>query len=181
MIVYHVVEPVTCSIDGVEQVCSLDQTSTPDSRWTLVLTAPDGTTWTGAGQGLWTAFVELRRQLEPLGHRMSCAGARIDAYMRRGRSYDGYLVDLWTRRTFFGIRHQASLFDYAPANLLTTVDEQLARYQFVQPSGGHVAWDRGGSRDRAGHPGSLGRGVWLGQEDDNRRHHCHQPFPDPPG
>lgn len=125
---YHEVESVTCLIDGIEQVCSLDETSTPDSYWTLVLTAPDGTTWTAAGQGLWTAFVELRRQLEPLGYRMCCAGARTDAFMRRGRSYGGYVVDLWSRRTFFGIRHKASLFDYAPANRVTTVDEQLARY-----------------------------------------------------
>jgi hypothetical protein len=34
----------------------------------------------------------------------------------------------WVLPPFFGIRHQASLFDYAPASLVTTVDEQLARY-----------------------------------------------------
>lgn len=125
---YHEVERVVCLIDGVEQVCSLDEMSTADSNWTLVMTAPDGRSWTGGGQGLWTAFVEVRRQIEPLGYRLCCAGARADAFMRGGRSYSGYIVDLWTRRTMFGIRHQASLFDYAPAVLVTTVDEQLARY-----------------------------------------------------
>lgn len=126
---YHEVEPVTCLIDGIEQVCSVDETSTEDSLWTLVLTTPDGTTFTATGQGLWTAFVELRRQIEPRGYRMCCAGARADAFMRRGRSYGGYIVDLWTRRTYFGIRHQASLFDYAPSDKVTTIDQQLARYQ----------------------------------------------------
>lgn len=125
---YHEVESLTVWLDGKEQQCSVDETSTTDSHWTLVLTTPDGRTWTGSGQGLWTAFVDLRRQVEPLGYRLCCAGARADAFMRRGRLYGGYIVDLWTRRTFFGIRHEASLFDYAPAGKVTTVDQQLARY-----------------------------------------------------
>ncbi|GAA1576650.1 hypothetical protein GCM10009804_36600 [Kribbella hippodromi] len=125
---YHEVEPVVVWLDGEEQRCSLDETATTGSYWTLVLTVPDGRVWTGAGQGLWTAFVDVRRQIEALGYRMCCAGARADAFMRQGKSFDGYVVDLWTRRSFFGIRHQAELFDYAPASKVTTVDEQLARY-----------------------------------------------------
>ena len=125
---YHQVESVTCSIDGVEQVCSLDQTSTPDSHWTLVLTAPDGTTWTGAGQGLWTAFLELRRQLEPSGYTLCCAGARLDANMRGGRWSDGDIVDILSRRTLLGFQHKALLLDYAPVAKTATVAEQSARY-----------------------------------------------------
>ncbi|TCC65463.1 hypothetical protein E0H73_00500 [Kribbella pittospori] len=124
---HHEVESVTCLIDGVEHVCSLEETATPDSHWTLVLTTPDGTKWTGAGQGLWTAFVELRRQLEPLGHRMCCAGARIDAHMRGGRWTGGDIVDILSRRTMLGIRHKAFVFDYAPPAKIATVDEQSAR------------------------------------------------------
>lgn len=30
--------------------------------------------------------------------------------------------------------------------------------------------------NRAGDPGPLGRGAWIGQEDDRRRHHDQQPF-----
>ncbi|GAA1576740.1 hypothetical protein GCM10009804_36700 [Kribbella hippodromi] len=125
---YHEVEPLTVWLDGKEQRCSLDETATTDEYWTLVLTVPDGRSWSGAGQGLWTAFVELRRQIEPLGYRLCCAGARTDAFMRQGKSVGGYVVDLWTRRTMFGIRHEAELFDYAPVDKVTTVDEQLARY-----------------------------------------------------
>jgi len=125
---YHEVESVTCSIDGVEQVCSLDQTSTPDSQWTLVLTAPDGTTWTGAGQGLWTAFLELRRQLEPAGYTLCCAGARLDAIMRKGRDWNNDEVYLLTRRTLLGFQHKASILDYAPPNTTGTVEQQEARY-----------------------------------------------------
>lgn len=125
---YHVVEPVTVLIDGTEQSCPLDQRSTPDSDWILVLTTPDGATWTGAGQGLWTAFLELRRQLEPAGHKLCCAGARLDANMRGGRWTDGDIVDILSRRTLLGFRHEASLLDYAPAAKTATVDEQSARY-----------------------------------------------------
>ena len=93
------------------------------------MTAPDSRTWAGAGQGLWTAFVELWRELEALGYKPCCAGARIDAWMRHGMTVDGDVVDLWTRRTFFGIRHRAWLFDYAPASKVSTVEAQEDRYR----------------------------------------------------
>jgi hypothetical protein len=125
---YCVVEPVMVLIDGSEQSCALDQRSTPDSRWTLVLTAPDGRTWTGSGQGLWTAFVDLRRQVEPRGYRLCCAGARTDAIMRKGRDWNNDEVYLLTRRTLLGIQHRASMFDYAPPNTTGTVEQQEARY-----------------------------------------------------
>ncbi|MFC5264067.1 hypothetical protein ACFPJ1_18310 [Kribbella qitaiheensis] len=124
---YHVVEPITVLIDSIETVCSLEQTSTPDSHWTLVLTRPDGSTWTGAGQGLWTAFLELRRHLEPVGYRLCCAGAKLDAHMRGGRWTGGDIVDILSRRTLLGIRHKAFIFDYAPPAKTATVDQQSAR------------------------------------------------------
>jgi hypothetical protein len=43
---YHVVEPITVSIDGTETLWSQDQRADQDSQWTLILTAPDGATWT---------------------------------------------------------------------------------------------------------------------------------------
>ena len=125
---YHQVAPLTVWLDGKEQQCSVDKTSTTDSHWTLVLTTPDGRTWTGSGQGLWTAFLELRRQLEPVGYKLCCAGAKLDANMRGGRWSDGDIVDLLSRRTLLGFQHKAFLFDYAPPAKTATVDEQSARY-----------------------------------------------------
>ncbi|MFG1626503.1 hypothetical protein [Kribbella sp. NPDC049227] len=121
-------EPITVSIDNIETVCLLEQTSTPERQWTLVLTTSDGATWTGAGEGLWTAFLELRRQLEPVGYKLCCAGARVDANMRGGRWTGGDIVDLLSRRTLLGVQRKAFMFDYAPPAKTATVDQQLARY-----------------------------------------------------
>ena len=63
---YHVVNPIVVSIDGVETTWSLDRRADQQSQWTLVLSAPDGATCTATAQGLWNAFVDLRRQTDPL-------------------------------------------------------------------------------------------------------------------
>ena len=128
MIDYHVVEPITVSIDSIETVWSLNQRADQDSQWTLVLTAPDGATWTATAQGLWNAFVELRRQTDRLGYKLCCAGARLDAIMRKGRDWNNDEVYLLTRRTLLGFQHRASILDYAPPNTTGTVEQQEARY-----------------------------------------------------
>ncbi|MFG1626502.1 hypothetical protein [Kribbella sp. NPDC049227] len=125
---YRVVEPITVSIDGLETVWSLDQRADQDSQWTLVLTAPDGATWTATAQGLWNAFVELRRQTDPLGYKLCCAAARIDVIMRKGRDWNNDVVYILSRRTLLGIHHKALMLDHAPASTIGTVDEQEARY-----------------------------------------------------
>ena len=109
-------------------MCSLDQRADQDSQWTLVLTAPDGATWSATAQGLWNAFVELRRQTDPLGYKLCCAAARIDVIMRKGRDRNNDVVYILTRRTLLGIHHKALMLDYAPASTIGTVDEQSARY-----------------------------------------------------
>jgi len=125
---YRVVERITVAIDGVETVWSLDQQATEGSYWTLVLTAPDGASWTGAAQGLWNAFVELRRQTDQLGYKLCCAGARVDVIMRKGRDWSNDGVYILSRRTLLGIHHRALMMDYAPASKIGTVEEQEARY-----------------------------------------------------
>lgn len=115
--------------DGVEQTWSLGQRQSLESQWTLELTAPTGETWTSTGEGLWTAFTELRRQLDRIGYKLCCAGSRIDANMRSGRWASSDIVDLLSRRTLIGIRHTAPLLSYAPPRMIATVEEQQARYQ----------------------------------------------------
>ncbi len=125
---YRDVEQIIVSIDGSEVSWTLEERLEEGSRWTLVMTSPDGATWTGTGQGLWSAFVDLRHQTDRLGYRLCCAGARIDANMRNGRWANSDLVDILSRRTLLGIRHKASLLAYAPASKVGTVEEQEARY-----------------------------------------------------
>jgi hypothetical protein len=126
---YRVVEQVAVAADGTEEVWSLEQRLGQDSWWTLVLTAPGGATWTGAGQGLWSAFLDLRHQTDRLGYRLCCAGARIDANMRSGRLAGSDVVDILSRRTLLGIRHKSSMLAYAPASRVGTVEDQEARYE----------------------------------------------------
>lgn len=71
---YRDVEQVVVAVDGVEETWSLEFRSRPDSWWTLILTGSGGASWIGAGQGLWTAFLELRRQIDPLSYKLCCAG-----------------------------------------------------------------------------------------------------------
>ncbi|MET7279563.1 hypothetical protein ABZS29_15105 [Kribbella sp. NPDC005582] len=125
---FHGVEPIAVSIDGIETVWSLDQRADQESRWTLILTAPDGRSWTATAQGLWNAFTDLRQQTDPLGYKLCCAAARVEAVMRKGRDRNNDEVYLLTRRTLLGLPHKASMLDHAPATKIATVDEQQARY-----------------------------------------------------
>ncbi|GAA1576631.1 hypothetical protein GCM10009804_36580 [Kribbella hippodromi] len=128
MIDYHVVHPVTCLIGGAEEVGSLERSATDESYWTLVLTVPGGRSWTAAGQGLWMTFLALRREIEPLGYRLCCAGARMDAIMRKARDGNNDEVYLLTRRTLLGVQHRAWMFDYARPSTIGTVEQQKARF-----------------------------------------------------
>lgn len=125
---YDIEQKIRVEVDGAEEVWSLERRLEHDSRWTLVLTAPAGGTWTGAGQGLWSAFLDLRRQTDPLGYRLCCAGARVEANMRSGRWANSDVVDVLSRRTLLGIRHKEPMLAYAPASKIGTVEEQQAHY-----------------------------------------------------
>ncbi|MET9314946.1 hypothetical protein ABZX12_24300 [Kribbella sp. NPDC003505] len=125
---YRDVEQVVVAVDGVEETWSLEFRSRPDSWWTLILTGSGGASWIGAGQGLWTAFLELRRQIDPMSYKLCCAGAQVDANMRHGRWAGSDVVDILDRRTLLGFRHQEFLLAYAPAGTIGTVEEQQARY-----------------------------------------------------
>lgn len=102
----------------------------PEGIWTLRLTSPDGAVITGGGDlSLWNAFTDIWTQVEARGLRLCCAGARADAHMRRGRWFGGETVDILSRRTLLGLRHTASMFDYAPPDSIGTVAEQEAHHQ----------------------------------------------------
>jgi hypothetical protein len=126
---YRVVEPIAVWADGVESAWSLEQRADQDSHWTLVLTDPDGETWTASAHGLWNAFVDLRHQTDRLGYKLCCAAARVDVIMRKGRDWNNDEVYLLTRRTLLGIHHKSALLDYASPTTIGTVEEQRTRYE----------------------------------------------------
>lgn len=127
---FHDTERVIVLVDGEKQVWQVDESTQGDEYiWTLVLTAPNGEVWTSEAQGLWTAFTELRKQVEVLGYQLCCAGARVDANMRHGRWADSDVVDVLSRRTLLGIRRTARIWDYAPPSRVGTVAEQAENYK----------------------------------------------------
>lgn len=125
---YYDVRSVTVASGGAEELWLLEFRLGQGTWWRLVLTAPGGASWSGAGEGLWTAFVELRRQTDRVGYRLCCAGARVDANMRSGRWAGSDVVDVLTRRTLLGLRHTEPMLAYAPVSKVGTVEEQRARY-----------------------------------------------------
>ncbi len=98
----------------------------------LALKSPDGETWIAEGPNLWESFRQLRRSIEPLGLRLCCNGARINACVSRmgiemGGGGGVYLVKLG-----HPVRHRrqlVSLFGYAPARKVVTLTEQDAFYE----------------------------------------------------
>jgi hypothetical protein len=86
------------------------------------------------GVGLFSVRWELRRQLEPLGVRVLCFGARRDTWasgMQRdmGSGSFAYLLS-YPRKDLKPMQH---IFDYAPPETIGTVDEQRA-YADASPS-----------------------------------------------
>lgn len=114
---------------GAEVQCSLVQRCGDGSEWTLELSGLSSGTLSAKGEGLWTAFTALRRQLDDRTYRICCAGARIDANMRSGRWDSGDVVDILSRRTLLGIRRTAPLLSYSPPSTIATVADQKARYE----------------------------------------------------
>lgn len=114
---------------GERRRWELEQRLDAPDRWTVILRGDHGEISTATGEGLWTAFTRLRRQLDELGVKICCAGARIDANMRSGRWVGGDVVDILSRRTLIGIRRTAPMLSYAPPRLIASVAQQEERYE----------------------------------------------------
>ncbi|MFD6444967.1 immunity 53 family protein [Promicromonospora sp. NPDC060204] len=104
----------------------LTVTEDADESFVLRLESPAGQFWEAAAPDAWHALRALREQVEPLGYRLCCAGARVDAYVS-GMSISmsaGSLVYLLHRWRKPRSRHLVEIFSYAPPGKVGSVAEQ---------------------------------------------------------
>lgn len=97
----------------------------------LVLRSPTNDQWTSQARDVFECLMGLREQVEPLGLRLCCNGARRDAWasgMQRdmGSGFTTYLLG----DTPKGQRPPAvATLDTAPIELVVTADEQRSWYR----------------------------------------------------
>lgn len=117
----------TVAKDGVEEKWwFLTATDDDEDGFTLHLESPMGVSWRAEGQNTWDVLRALRRQVEPLGYRLCCAGARVDAYVS-GMSISmsaGELVYPLHRWRRSRSKELVEIFSYAPSSKVGTVAEQ---------------------------------------------------------
>ncbi len=97
----------------------------------LTLLAPDDRSWSAQGWNMFTAFTNLRRQLDPLGLKLCCQGARTQA------AISGMAADMGRGMSVYRIKHGkvasfrdlVGLFEPAPVSEIGTVEEQAAYQQ----------------------------------------------------
>lgn len=113
--------------DGVEEHWwYLGVTEDDDEAYRLRLESPAGQSWEAEGLDAWHALRALREQVEPLGYRLCCAGARVDAYVS-GMSISMaagalvYPLHRWRRPRS---KHLVEIFSYAPPAKVGSIAEQ---------------------------------------------------------
>ena len=99
-------------------------------RIALILVGDQGQLWEGAGGDVFDALMNLRLELEPVGIRVCCNGARANAWssgMQRdmGQGYEVYLLGL--ERS--GRPASIQTLDPAPCEEVVTVAEQRAFHE----------------------------------------------------
>jgi hypothetical protein len=92
------------------------------SRYRLVVNAPDGRGWVREGPDVFQCLLQLRRELESLGVRLCCNGARRDAWPAWPGGLSVFLHEgvSWDARP-----PEARTLDETPPELAVTVAEQL--------------------------------------------------------
>jgi len=80
----------------------IEEETVPARGYRLTLGAPDGRHWSAVAGDLFECLIVLRNQIEPLGMRACCNGARRDAWasgMQRdmGRGASVYLLRAFLR------------------------------------------------------------------------------------
>jgi len=110
--------------DGSVTVLEVSPTSTPP--WALTVNGGAFRERRFEGDDLFSALIALRRELEPSGGRLLCAGSRRDVYpsgMSRsmGSARQAYLIKLGEPATVL-----VDIFDRADARDVGTIDEQSA-------------------------------------------------------
>ncbi len=99
-------------------------------RIALILVGDQGQLWEGAGGDVFDALMNLRLELEPVGIRVCCNGARANAWSSgtqrdMGQGYEVYLLGL--ERS--GRPASVQTLDPAPCEEVVTVAEQRAFHE----------------------------------------------------
>lgn len=127
-------EPVTVAFAGdMTEVWSLQLERQTNEKGHLRLTcvSPDGRSWSAEATDVFECLMRLRLQMEEVGGRLCCNGARRDAWssgMQRdmGQGYSCYLLADAPR----GLRPPSvRTLDPTDPNKAVTVAEQTAWYQ----------------------------------------------------
>ena len=97
-------------------------------RYRITLRAPDARQWSGEATDIFECLIELRKQIEPLGLRTCCNGARLDAWasgMQRdmGGGAFVYLLDGVPPKQ---APPQVNTLDPAPLDTIASVADQRA-------------------------------------------------------
>jgi hypothetical protein len=75
-------EPMTVRIrDRIETWTSTVDVLAHHQDYRLTIRAPDGRSWWSEGGDVFSCLAQVRRQLEPLGYRLCCNGARRNAFV----------------------------------------------------------------------------------------------------
>jgi hypothetical protein len=100
-------------------------------EFVLTLVAPDDRSWSARGWNMFEAFTSLREQLDPLGFKLCCQGARTRTAIS-GMAADmgrGMMVYRIKRGRVVARRDLVGIFDPAPVDEIGTVGEQAAYRQ----------------------------------------------------
>ncbi|MFF1902891.1 hypothetical protein [Kitasatospora sp. NPDC058218] len=116
-------ENVTAQVSGRPEDWTID--ASVGSPWSVVITAPSGERFEGAGIDLFQALKAARLPLDERGILLCCNGARINAHPSGLTSSQGgdmvYLNHRWRPA---GRRDLRYVFGPAPARKIATVAEQ---------------------------------------------------------
>jgi hypothetical protein len=113
-----------------------------EETWTLIVVEDDddcllrledltGSVWDATEITVWHALGALRAQLDPVGVRLCCQGARIDAYVS-GMSVsmsDGWLAYILRSWRQPRSRDLVNVLDPAPLRKIATVSEQAQYFE----------------------------------------------------
>ncbi|MDI3385237.1 hypothetical protein QIS99_03240 [Streptomyces sp. B-S-A8] len=116
---------------GGEQIWTVRYSDQPP--WQVQAEAPDGASFSAAGDDLFRALQQVRRDLEAKGTILCCNGARSNAHPSPAASEHGaelvYLVP--ARRPACSL-DLAPLLAPAPSRVVVSVSEQERRWQRIQ-------------------------------------------------
>jgi hypothetical protein len=116
--------------DGAVERWTAQSETVPQHGYRLTLLAPDGREWSTEQGDIFECLLVLRDQVEPLGLRLCCNGARRDAWAS-GLQRDmgtGAWVYLLTGADAGQRPPQVRTLDPAPAVSVVSVQEQRAWY-----------------------------------------------------